>query len=90
MIYYSSQLPVFSHKKDDLASFRLFNAQLIVHGSATQGDIQRAFGVPLTTIKRSTKLYRERGAAGFFAPKPCREGSKLNADKLAQARVLFG
>jgi transposase len=90
MIYYSGQLPVFSHKKDDLASFRLFTAQLIVQGSATQGDIQRAFGVPLTTIKRSTKLYRERGASGFFAPKPRREGSKLNADKLAQARVLLG
>ena len=90
MIYYSGQLPVFSHKWDDLPSFRLFTAQLTVHGSATQGDIQRAFEVPLTTIKRSTKLYRERGASGFFAPKPRREGSKLNADKLAQARVLLG
>jgi len=60
-----------------------------VQGSATQGDIHRAFGVPLVAIKRSTKLYRERSAAGFFAPKARREGPKLNADKLAPARALL-
>jgi hypothetical protein len=46
--------------------------------------------VPLVTIKRGTKLYRERSAAGFFVPKARREGSKLNAEKLAQARALLG
>jgi hypothetical protein len=89
VVYYNGQLPVFAHAKDDLASFRLFTSQLIVHASATQGDIQRVFGVPLTTIKRSTKLYRERGPSGFFSPKPRREGTKLNDEKLAQARALL-
>ena len=89
VVYYNGHLPVFTHSKDDLASFRLFTAQLIVQGSATQGDIHRAFGVPLVAIKRSTKLYRERSAAGFFAPKARREGTKLNADKLEQARGLL-
>ena len=89
VIYYNGHLPVFMHARNDLASFRLFTAQLIVQGSATQGDIQRAFGVPLVAIKRATKLYRERGAAGFFAPKPRREGTKLMAEKLEQARVLL-
>lgn len=89
VVYYNGHLPVFTHSKDDLASFRLFTAQLIVQGSATQGDIHRAFGVPLVAIKRSTKLYRERSAAGFFAPKARREGTKLNAEKLEQARGLL-
>lgn len=89
VVYYNGQLPVFAHAKHDLASFRLFTAQLIVQASATQGDIQRAFGVPLTTIKRSTKLYRKRGPAGFFSPKPRREGTKLNNEKLEQARALL-
>jgi len=40
-------LPVFAHAKSDLASFRLFTSQLIVQGSATQGHVARAFGVPL-------------------------------------------
>ncbi|MGH7997590.1 MAG: hypothetical protein ACREFX_14680 [Opitutaceae bacterium] len=89
VVYYNGHLPVFTHRKDDLASFRLFTAQLIVQGSATQGDIHRAFGVPLVAIKRSTKLYRERSAAGFFAPKDRREGTRLNAQKLEQARALL-
>src|SRR5687768_14702061 len=41
VIYYNGHLPVFMHAKEDLASFRLFTAQLIVQGSATQGDIHR-------------------------------------------------
>lgn len=89
VIYYNGHLPVFMHTSNDRASFRLFTAQLIVQGSATQGDIHRAFGVPLVAIKRSTKLYRERGAAGFFAPKPRREGTRLTSEKLEQARALL-
>lgn len=79
VVYYNGHLPVFTHAKKDLASFRLFTGQLIVQGSATQGDIAKAFGVPLVAIKRATKRFREHGAQGFFAPKPRREGSKLNA-----------
>lgn len=89
VVYFNGHLPVFTHGKDDLGSFRLFTAQLIVQGSATQGDINRAFGVPLVAIKRSTKLYREHGAAGFFGPKDRREGTKLNAEKLEQAHALL-
>jgi transposase len=89
VVYYNGHLPVFTHAKKDLASFRLFTSQLIVQGSATQGDISKAFGVPLIAIKRATKRFREQGAKGFFAPKPRREGSKLNAQKLEQARLLL-
>jgi hypothetical protein len=89
VIYYNGHLPVFTHARNDLASFRLFTSQLIVQGSATQGHIAKAFGVPLVAIKRATKLYRQRGAAGFFRPKARREGSKLNTEKLEQARALL-
>ena len=85
VIYYNGHLPVFTHDKSDLASFRLFTSQLIVQGSATQGHVAKAFGVPLVAIKRATKLYRERGPAGFFVPKARREGSKLDAKKLEGA-----
>jgi hypothetical protein len=62
---------------DDLASFRMFTSQLCINGSATQPQIVRAFGVPLTTVKRMCAKLRREGAAAFFAPKPRREGSKL-------------
>src|SRR3984893_17113463 len=52
MVYFNGHLPVFTHAKKDLASFRLFTSQLIVQGSATQGDVAKAFGVPLVAIKR--------------------------------------
>lgn len=89
VVYYNGHLPVFTHARQDLASFRLFTSQLIVQGSATQGHIAKAFGVPLVAIKRATKLYRQRGAAGFFVPKARREGSKLTNEKLEQARALL-
>lgn len=89
VVYFNGHLPVFTHRKDDLASFRMFTSQLIVQGSATQGDVARAFGVPLISIKRSTQLYRTAGPAGFFVPKERREGTRLNETKLSAARVLI-
>ncbi len=89
VVYYHGQLPIFTHAQDDVASFRMFTSQLIAQGSATQGQIQRAFGVPRVAVQRAAKLYRERGAAGFFAPAPRREGSKLTAEKLTQAAALL-
>jgi transposase len=88
VVYFNGHLPVFTHAKKDLASFRHFSSQL-VQGSATQGDVAKAFGVPLVAIKRATKLYRERGPAGFYVSARRREGSKLNAEKLEQARALL-
>lgn len=87
VVYYNGHLPVFTHAKSDLASFRLFTSPLILQGSATQGQVAKAFGVPLVAIKRATKVYRHRGAAGFFAPKARRQGTKLNAVKLEEARA---
>jgi transposase len=89
VVYFNGHLPVFMHDKGDLASFRMFTSQLIVQGSATQGDITKAFGVSLTSVKRGTRRYRQHEAAGFFVAQPRREGKRLNAEKLSQARVLL-
>jgi hypothetical protein len=89
VIYHNGHLPVFPHARNDLASFRPFTSQLIVQGSATQGQAAKAFGVPLVAIQRATKVYRQRGAAGFFVPKARREGSQLTTEKREQARALL-
>jgi hypothetical protein len=44
VVYFNGHLPVFTHEAEDLASFRLFTSQLIINGTATQGQIVRAFG----------------------------------------------
>ena len=87
--YFNGHLPVFRHAADDLATFRLFTTQLIVNGSASQSEIVEAFGVPLTTVKRYTKKYRQSGSKAFFAPPRRRSGSKLNPERLAQVQQLL-
>jgi len=89
VVYFNGHLPVFTHRTDDLASFRLFTTQLIVNGTATQGQIVRAFGVSITTVKRGCRRYRERGAAAFFKAPTRREGTRLTPERLAEAQRLL-
>jgi hypothetical protein len=43
-----------------------------VSGYAKQSEFIRAFGVTSISVKRSVKLYREKGARGFYAPRVTR------------------
>lgn len=87
--YLNGHLPVFIHDQNDLRTFRLFTTQLIVNGSVRQGDISKAFGVPLRTVKRYVKHYRENGAKGFYASPKTRSASKLTGDVLKKAQGLL-
>jgi DNA invertase Pin-like site-specific DNA recombinase len=72
-----------------LAAFRLFTSQLIVNGTATGGEIRRAFGVPKIAVQRAVALYRAGGAAAFFRPRPPRRGRKLTPEVLPQVQALL-
>jgi transposase len=76
VVYFHGHVPVFQHAEKDLKSFRLFTSQLIVTRVVQQRDIVRAFQVPLATVKRYTKVFREQGAAGFFR-QPRRRGETV-------------
>jgi len=89
VVYFYGHLPVFQHDADDVQSFRLFTSQLIERGTVRQGDITKAFGVPLITVKRYSKLLRERGTKGFFAAKGRRSAPVLTAAVLSQAQRLL-
>jgi len=89
VVYFNGHLPVFTHATDDLASFRFFTTQLLVNGTATQGQIRKAFGVSLTTVKRYCRAYRQRGGAAFFTPAPRREGARLTRERLGEAQRLL-
>ena len=65
VVCFNGHLPAFTPRTEDVGSFRLFTTQLIVNGTATQGQIVKAFGVSITTVKRCCRLYRPRGAAAF-------------------------
>jgi transposase-like protein len=87
--YFNGHLPVFIHDKVDLATFRLFSSQLVINGNATQAQIARAFGVPLVTVKRYVKLYRQEGTAAFFAPTKKRSASKLSPQVCQEVQALL-
>lgn len=87
--YFNGHLPVFTHAREDLAAFRLFTSQLVINGSASQGDIRRAFGVPKIAVQRAVDRYRAGGAAAFFVPPKPRTGRKLTPEVLRQAQGLL-
>jgi transposase len=89
IVYLNGHLPVFTHGASDLASFRLFTTQLIINGTASYGQIAKAFGVPLRTLKRYSQRYRERGAEVFFKPGEKRHGHRLTPERLAQVQELL-
>lgn len=87
--YFNGHLPVFTHGAGDLASFRFFTTQLIINGTASYGEVAKAFGVPPRTLKRYTKRYREHGAEAFFKPLEKRRGHRLTPEVLTQAQTML-
>lgn len=87
--YIYGSLPIFSHAVDDLKTFRMITSQLYVNGSASQADICRAFGVSRISLKRSVKLYREKGMAGFFEQPRRRGPAVLTPDVLNKVQSML-
>ena len=88
--YVHGLLPVFQHDEADVRSFRMFTSQMIVVGTVKPKEIVKTFGVPLITVKRYVKLYRECGAKGFYEAKPRHSSaSVLKREVLEQAQRML-
>ena len=88
--YIHGHLPVFQHDEKDVWSFRMFTSQMIVNGTAKPKEIVQTFGVPMGTVKRYMKVYREYGAKGFYEPKPRHSSaSVLKGEVLERAQQLL-
>jgi transposase-like protein len=87
--YYHGSLPVFTHAADDLASFRMITSQFCVSGHVKQAQIARVFGIPLVTVKRAIKRYREHGPRGFYIERKRRGAAVLTESVLAEAQRLL-
>jgi transposase-like protein len=87
--YYNGLMPVFSHHKDDIQTFRLILAQFYINGNATQAELAKATGIPSITLKRAVKLYRTEGTKGFFTD-PKRGGPRvLTPDVVLEVEKLL-
>jgi transposase-like protein len=89
VVYFHGLLPIFQHDEKDLKSFRMYTSQLIANGTVRQGDIVRAFGVPLATVKRYMQVYRQGGTAGFFQPPRRRSANVLTPEVKQRAQELL-
>lgn len=90
VFYLHGHLPVFQHEEQDVRSFRMFTSQMIEGGTVKPKEIVKAFGVPMITVKRYMKLYREHGCKGFYEAKSRRSSaSVLKGEVLEQAQQLL-
>ena len=88
--YIHGHLPVFQHEESDVRSFRMFTSQMIDTGTVRPKEIVQTFGVPMITVKRYVRLYRDRGAKGFYEPQPRHSSaSVLKGSALEQAQRLL-
>jgi len=87
--YFNGHLPVFTHHKTDVQSFRLITAQWIEQGLISQADVVRSFGISPTTIKRYMKRFRKGGSKALFSPSAKRQGNKLTPGRLLEAQQLL-
>ncbi len=88
--YIHGHLPVFQHAEGDVQSFRMFTSQMIAAGTVKPKEIVQTFGVPMITVKRYMRLYRDHGARGFYEAKPRHSSaSVLKGEVLEQAQRLL-
>ena len=90
VFYIHGHLPVFQHEEQDVRSFRMFTSQMIESGTVEPKEIVKTFGVPMITVKRYMKLYREHGSKGFYEAKPRHSSaSVLKGEVLERAQQLL-
>jgi len=89
VVYFNGHMPVFMHDEHDLRTFRMITSQFIVNGNVRQSRIAQVFGLPLITVKRSTKLYRDKGPAGFYAERKRRGPAVLTPSVLEKAQEML-
>jgi transposase-like protein len=87
--YFNGHMPVFTHAEKDIATFRMITSQFCETGYAKQCDIIRAFGVTSVSVKRSVKLYRQKGTKGFYAPRVTRGAAVLVDSVVAEIEELL-
>lgn len=88
--WFHQGLPVGSHERSDVASFRLHASMMCDAGACKLVEVQRVFGVSAISVKRALKLYRAEGARGFFRDRRTPRGSSvMTAERLKEIQVLL-
>ncbi|MGA2091331.1 MAG: helix-turn-helix domain-containing protein [Endomicrobiales bacterium] len=90
IVYFNGHLPVFMHAESDIKTFKMITSQFIATGLVKQKEISRIFGIPIITVKRAVKTYREKGPGGFYESRRGKKTAKvLTPELLEEAQDLL-
>ncbi len=88
--YFVGCEPIFSHYIGEKMEFRYITSSMIDTGQCKQVDIIRVFEVSKSSVKRWSRIYREKGIKGFSGRRSIkRRGHVLTDEKLNEAQQLF-
>ncbi len=80
--YIVNGMPVYSHAKDDLNSFRYIISNFIHEKLCRKTEVQRCFHVSEDTVYRAYRKFLKEGASGFFHPSNSKgTPHKINGEK---------
>lgn len=87
--YFIGQVPLFSHAAEDIQSFRYITSQMYISGHVTQSELVKAFGVTPISVKRSVKILREKGIAGFGKRIVSRSARVMDEETLGEIQKML-
>lgn len=71
MVYYlHNGSPIFCHDEGDMKSYRYILGNLVEMGLCSPGELSKALGVPIRSVQRYAKTFREKGSDWYFHHKP--------------------
>lgn len=68
VFYLHSGMPIFSHEKGDLTTFRYITSNLLLQGLCKNQDIVETFHVSIDSVRRWKRVLKEKGEEAFFKP----------------------
>jgi transposase len=88
--WFHQGLPIGSHVRDDVGSFRLYASMMCDGGACKLVEVQRAFSVSAVSVKRALKQYRAEGARGFFRSRRTPRGAPvMTPERVTQIQELL-
>lgn len=66
VFYLHNGSPIFCHDEADLNNYRYILGNLVEMNLCSCGELSKALGIPIRTVQRYAKAYREKGPDWFF------------------------
>src|SRR5690625_139942 len=82
MVYYlHNGSPIFCHDQKDLRRYRYILGNLVEMRLCSAGELSKALGVPIRSVQRYAKTFRDKGADWYFHDKPKGGNSATKRDE---------